>query len=944
MLGNFQAGTSNNINGFQMLNAETVLLVQGIGQLFNSLVSPEQYMPHGHCYLWQTPLVWLHVVSDALIGTAYFSIPLMLLYFVYRRSDVPFQKVFLLFGAFIVLCGTGHFLDIWTLWHPAYWLSGVEKSITALVSCYTATELITLLPRFLSLKTPEQLEALNRKLQAEVLTRQQAETQLRLMNEDLENRVQERTLELIHAAEREQVIAHIVQRMRQTLDLNTIFSDTVEELRKAIACDRVVIYEFNSDWSGQVIVESAAAELPSLLSRLPQDSDLTRNAVSTFGCGIKALKDTYLQANQGGFYHNENSYRVINDIYKANYEPCYLSLLMNLQITAYIAVPIFWNDTLWGLLFTYQHDGPREWSEAEIKITTQIGMQLGLALKQAKLYTQTQQQANELQMSNQKLQVEIVDRQTAQESVHFLQQITQKISEAQDFNAALKVALQLICEKSGWAFGESWIPNQSQDFLECGMAWYGEDPALKELFDNIQSIKWAPNVGLPGRVWQTRRTEWLYDISNLPRSIFLRCDVMSKAGLSTGVGIPVIDGQQVIAVLVFFMSRLTGDQTQQVELISTVALQIGSLFGRKKAEGALRSSLANNTALLKALPDWKFRFSLDGTIINARAAKLALLPLNSPNYMGKNVTEVLPEEVAKNFKAAISRIQITHNLEVVEYQLHLSGETHDFEARFSLSDEREVITIIRDITERKRAEAEIQAALEQEKALSELKTRFISMASHEFRTPLTTIHASSELLEHYRHKWSEEKNLGHLKRIQNATVHMKDMLEDVLLFGIAQAGKLKFKPSKMDLVSFCQDLIEETQLSVKTHIIHFSTDCESFMVQGDQKLLRQIFYNLLSNATKYSPSQKNVYFTMRCSADKVVIQIKDEGIGIPAEDIPKVFTAFDRASNVGNITGTGLGLPIVKKAVDLHGGEIELQSELGKGSTFIVTIPAWGVE
>ncbi len=143
-------------------------------------------MPHGHCYLWQTPLVGLHLVSDLLIAIAYFSIPIMLLYFVSKRSDVPFQNIFLLFGAFIVLCGTGHLLEIWTLWHPAYWLSGVEQALTALVSCYTATEMATLLPKFLSLKTPDQLETVNQALQQEIYERERAEVSLQAINDELQ--------------------------------------------------------------------------------------------------------------------------------------------------------------------------------------------------------------------------------------------------------------------------------------------------------------------------------------------------------------------------------------------------------------------------------------------------------------------------------------------------------------------------------------------------------------------------------------------------------------------------------------------------------------------------------------------------------------------------------------------------------------------------------------
>lgn len=146
--------------------------------MLKEIFSSNQFIPHGHCYLWQTPLVWLHLLSDLGIGIAYFSIPVMLIYFICKRQDIPFQGIFALFGLFIILCGTGHLLEIWTLWHPVYWLSGIEKALTALVSCYTSLEMVTLLPRFLALRTPEQLEAINRELQREIIERQKTEQTL----------------------------------------------------------------------------------------------------------------------------------------------------------------------------------------------------------------------------------------------------------------------------------------------------------------------------------------------------------------------------------------------------------------------------------------------------------------------------------------------------------------------------------------------------------------------------------------------------------------------------------------------------------------------------------------------------------------------------------------------------------------------------------------------
>ena len=144
------------------------------------------FIPHGHCYLWKPELVWLNIISDSLITLAYYSIPIMLVYFVYKRRDLPFDKIFLLFGAFIVSCGTGHLMELWTLWHPDYWLSSSVKAITALVSVYTALELVPLLPKALTLPSPAQLEAANQALKAEISERKRAQAELQHAKEAAE--------------------------------------------------------------------------------------------------------------------------------------------------------------------------------------------------------------------------------------------------------------------------------------------------------------------------------------------------------------------------------------------------------------------------------------------------------------------------------------------------------------------------------------------------------------------------------------------------------------------------------------------------------------------------------------------------------------------------------------------------------------------------------------
>ncbi|MDZ7960956.1 MAG: PAS domain S-box protein [Aulosira sp. DedQUE10] len=250
------------------------------------------------------------------------------------------------------------------------------------------------------------------------------------------------------------------------------------------------------------------------------------------------------------------------------------------------------------------------------------------------------------------------------------------------------------------------------------------------------------------------------------------------------------------------------------------------------------------------------------------------------------------------------------------------------------------IGIQTDITERKQLEQELIIALEKEKELNELKSRFITMTSHEFRTPLSTILSSSELLEHYRHKWTEEKQLIHLHRIQTSVHRMTEMLNDVLFIGKAEAGILEYHPTSFDLVEYCAHLVAEVQLDLSNqHRISFNSQSEFITCYMDEKLLAYILTNLLTNAIKYSQDDSNVNFTLTCQHGRAIFEIQDQGIGIPEADLPHLFASFHRASNVGNIIGTGLGLAIVKKCVDIHQGEIFVTTTLGVGTTFTVNLP-----
>jgi signal transduction histidine kinase len=229
---------------------------------------------------------------------------------------------------------------------------------------------------------------------------------------------------------------------------------------------------------------------------------------------------------------------------------------------------------------------------------------------------------------------------------------------------------------------------------------------------------------------------------------------------------------------------------------------------------------------------------------------------------------------------------------------------------------------------------------ERERELVEMKSRFVSMASHEFRTPLSIILSSAELLEEYSPSWPDAKRREHFARIKASVGGMIEMLDAVLTISKADAGAASVSPEPLDVPAFCSDLVASLQASEgKEHRIESANDGDWAGVALDRKHLRHILSNLLSNAIKYSRPGGTVRLRTSRLDGHVVFEVSDEGIGIPEADVPVLFERFHRGANVGEIPGTGLGLAIVKRSVDVCAGSIAVQSKVGEGTRFTVRLP-----
>src|SRR4028118_1129940 len=365
---------------------------------------------------------------------------------------------------------------------------------------------------------------------------------------------------------------------------------------------------------------------------------------------------------------------------------------------------------------------------------------------------------------------------------------------------------------------------------------------------------------------------------------------------------------------------------------------------RKQTQEALVESEAKLSSLIQNSSDIIGILESDGTIRYKSPSTQSLLGFSTEELEGKNHFDfVHPDDCQKAKRHFQEGLNSPGKTQVSEYRFrHKDGSWHYLEAKSNFIDNHvnQIVVNSRDITERKREEEELQKALEKEKELIELKSRFISMVSHEIRTPLNVILASSQILERYSDKWSSEKKHEFFQRIKDSVLKMTELLNNVLLIGKVEFGKKDFNPVSLTLEKFCSELLAEIKLSDGgKHKIIFVSKSKNTNAYVDKKLLRHILTNLLSNAVKYSPQGSTVYLELSCQDAEAIFEIRDEGIGIPVEDQDKLFESFHRARNAKNLPGTGLGLTVVRQSVEGHGGKISVNSKLGVGTTFTVSLP-----
>ena len=245
-----------------------------------------------------------------------------------------------------------------------------------------------------------------------------------------------------------------------------------------------------------------------------------------------------------------------------------------------------------------------------------------------------------------------------------------------------------------------------------------------------------------------------------------------------------------------------------------------------------------------------------------------------------------------------------------------------------------------EVRERKRAEEDVRKAFEKERELNELKSKFVSIASHEFRTPLSAVLSSASLIQQYKDRGELDKVGKHVTRIKSSVNHLTSILNDFLSLGKLEEGKVEIKPEPVFIFELLREIREELLETLRPgQDIIIGQEDQALQIVTDIRIFRNIMFNLISNASKYSHDGKMIFLNVQETGKIFTFHVRDEGIGIPPEDVKHMFERFFRATNAGDTQGTGLGLNIVKKYADLLGGKVSFKSEYGKGSTFSVSLP-----